>query len=345
MKDIISINTIIKKPFRSYLPFLTIAFLIFTCRCKDEETYYLPEVTTDEVSYITPAAAVCGGDVTSEGSFPVTAKGVCWSTGYLPTVSVSGSKTLDGTGTGPFISTIIGLTANTTYYVRAYATNSAGTAYGDERSFTTPDDHSGETGTVTDIEGNVYQTIGIGSQIWMQENLKTTRFIDSSAIPLVEDSIEWTLQFINPAYCWYDNDEEKYKNTYGALYNYRAVMTGKLCPADWHVPDDDEWTILETFLGGRDVAGGMLKETGTEHWLSPNTGATNESGFTALPGGIRLIYHTAKYGGIGASASFWTSTLSSNNCAYYRSIYYDFTDMYRGANDIINGRSVRCIKD
>jgi uncharacterized protein (TIGR02145 family) len=328
---------------------LTAAILIFACRCKKEETYDFPEVTTAEVSYITPASAVCGGEVISEGSFPVTEKGVCWSRDHAPTVSVSGSKTLDGTGEGPFTSTIIGLTANTTYHVRAYATNNEGTAYGSEQSFTTPEDHTGETGTVTDIEGNVYQTIGIGSQIWMQENLKTTTFNDGLAIPLVEDSIEWALQFVKPAYCWYDNDEEKYKDTYGALYNFRAVMTEKLCPAGWHVPSNDEWTILATFLGGRDVAGGMLKESGTEHWLSPNTGATNESGFTALPGGFR-VYYSAPYGtGVGRyidirkSAFFWTST--TLNYAYCRIILYHSTDLIRSTKDIVYGNSVRCIKD
>jgi uncharacterized protein (TIGR02145 family) len=348
MKDIISIGTIIKKPFRFYLLFLTAAILILACRCKNEETFYVPEVTTAEVSYITPASAVCGGDVISEGSFPVTEKGVCWSRDHLPTVSVSGSKTLDGTGEGPFTSTIIGLTANTTYHVRAYATNNEGTAYGSEQSFTTPGDHTGETGTVTDIEGNVYQTIGIGSQIWMQENLKTTMFNNGLAIPLVEDSIEWALQFVKPAYCWYDNDEEKYKETYGALYNFRAVMTEKLCPEGWHVPDNDEWTILETFLGGRDVAGGMLKEAGTEHWLSPNTGAANESGFTALPGGNRFRYHSseytaASYYGIRKKAYFWTST--ALNYAYCRVILYDSNELIRSTKDIVYGNSVRCVKD
>ncbi len=349
MKDIISISTIIKKPFRFYLLILTAAILIFAYRCKKEETYYLPEVSTDKVSYITPASAVCGGEVISEGSFPVTERGVCWSTDHAPTVSVSGSKTLDGMGEGLFTSTIIGLTASTTYHVRAYATNNEGTAYGSEQSFTTPEDHTGETGTVTDIEGNVYQTIGIGSQIWMAENLKTTTFSDGSAIPLVEDSIEWTLQFVKPAYCWYGNDEEKYKDTYGALYNFRAVMTEKLCPEGWHVPSDDEWTILETFLGGRDVAGGMLKEAGTEHWLSPNTGATNESGFTALPGGFR-VYHTApyttsKYLYIRKNAYFWNSTLGSNNYARCWCINYQYTELISFTRNILYGISIRCIKD
>jgi uncharacterized protein (TIGR02145 family) len=347
MKDIISISIIIKKPLRFYLLILTAVLLIFACRCKNEETYDFPEVSTAEVSYITPASAVCGGEVISEGSFPVIEKGVCWSRDHLPTVSVSGSKTLNGTGEGPFTSTIIGLAANTTYHVRAYATNNEGTAYGSEQSFTTPEDHTGETGTVTDIEGNVYQTIGIGSQVWMAENLKTTTFSDGSAIPLVEDSIEWTLQFVDPAYCWYDNDEEKYKDTYGALYNFRTVMTGKLCPSGWHVPSNDEWTILETFLGGRDVAGGMLKEAGTEHWLSPNTGATNESGFTALPGGFRAYYSAQYTAGlymyIGGKTYFWTST--AQNWGTCRIMLSYSTELIRSTKNVLYGNSVRCIKD
>jgi uncharacterized protein (TIGR02145 family) len=126
-------------------------------------------------------------------------------------------------------------------------------------------------------------------------------------------------------------------------------MTGKLCPSGWHVPSDDEWTILETFLGGRDVAGGMMKEAGTDHWRSPNTGATNESGFTALPRGCR-VYLSApqvvgKYINIGENAYFWTSTLGYNNCAYYYSISYDRTEIYRHTSNILSGKSVRCIKN
>ena len=138
---------------------------------------------------------------------------------------------------------------------------------------------------VTDIDGNVYQTVTIGTQVWMVENLKTTRYIDGTAIPLDTNSSTWG-GLTTPGYCWY-NDSAIYGNTYGALYNWYAVNTGKLAPAGWHVPTDSEWTVLTTYLGGETVAGGKLKDTGTTYWQSPNTGATNASGFLALPGGFR----------------------------------------------------------
>ncbi len=139
---------------------------------------------------------------------------------------------------------------------------------------------------VTDIDNNHYEAVRIGSQLWMAENLKTTRYNDGTPIPLVTDSLEWD-NLVTPAYCWYRNDPVTYGETYGALYNLHVVSTGILCPSGWHVPSDAEWTVLSDYLGGESVAGGKLKEAGTTHWYTPNAGATNETGFTALPGGIR----------------------------------------------------------
>ena len=143
--------------------------------------------------------------------------------------------------------------------------------------------------TVTDIDGNVYKTITIGAQVWMKENLKVTKLNDGTAIELVINDDDWGIS-TSPGYCWYDNDVNN-KNLYGGLYNGYCVITGKLCPTGWHVPTDSEWTELSDYLGGDDVAGGKMKETGTTHWLSPNTDANNESGFTGLPGGYRHKLH------------------------------------------------------
>lgn len=163
---------------------------------------------------------------------------------------------------------------------------------------------------VTDIDGNIYHTVQIGTQIWMVENLKTTKFNDGTTIPLVTDNIAWS-KLTTPAYCWNKNIENN-KDTYGALYNWYAVNTGKLCPKGWHVPTDNDWTILANYLGGETYdnknieskTGGKLKESGTIHWSSPNEGATNETGFTGLPGGSRA-YYKGDFNEIGTMGDWW----------------------------------------
>ncbi len=196
--------------------------------------------------------------------------------------------------------------------------------------------------TVTDIDGNVYNTVKIGTQTWLVENLKTTRYNDGAPIPLVTDSATWST-LTTPGYCWYDNDAAN-KNTYGALYNWFTVNTGKLAPDGCHVPTDDEWTTLTTYLGGENVAGGKLKETGTTHWRSPNAGATNESNFTALPGGIRNVNGSFK--AIGDDGYWWSATeAGSTGKVWYRNMNYNNEGVVRVGNNKINGHSVRCIMD
>ena len=200
--------------------------------------------------------------------------------------------------------------------------------------------------TVTDIEGNVYKTVTIGTQTWMAKNLKTTNYNDGKAIPLVADNAAWTnrdsIALTNPAYYWYNNDST-YKNPYGELYNGYAVKTGKLCPTGWHVPTDTEWSELTTYLGGEDVAGGKLKESGTSHWETPNYGATNESGFKALPGGYRSmdgIFNIINNGG-----SWWTSTDFNTERIWIRGMNTNIEHVFKGPDEKPEGFSVRCLKD
>jgi uncharacterized protein (TIGR02145 family) len=195
---------------------------------------------------------------------------------------------------------------------------------------------------VADADGNIYSTVRIGSQIWMAENLKTTTYNDDTPIPLVNGYPEWG-DLTTPAYCWYDTNETTYKNTYGALYNWYTVETGNLCPTGWHVPTDAEWTALTDYLGGESVAGGKLKEAGTTHWISPNTGATNETGFTAHPGGLRG--NDGTFHSIGGGGLWWSSTESSATLAYYRGVYYNksIVVIYDGYKEY--GFSVRCLRD
>lgn len=194
-----------------------------------------------------------------------------------------------------------------------------------------------------DIDGNDYQTVAIGVQVWMASNLKTTKYNDGTAIPLVTADTDWA-HLLSPGYCWYDNDTVN-KRDYGALYNWYAVNTGKLCPTGWHVPTDAEWTILTTYLGGESVAGGKLKESGTSHWYRPNTGATNETGFSALPGGFRDYYLGGPFIYDGYSGHWWSSTELFLAYAWNQSMSSRNSNVNRFYDDEHCGFSVRCIKD
>jgi uncharacterized protein (TIGR02145 family) len=195
--------------------------------------------------------------------------------------------------------------------------------------------------TVADADGNIYNIITIGTQLWMAENLKTTKYNDSTAIPKVLIGADWAA-LTTPAYCWYDNAPAN-KTPYGALYNWYTVGTGKLCPTGWHVPTDAEWTTLITYLGGESVAGSKIKETGTTHWKTPNSDATNESGFTAVPGGLRN-------GSDGIcsfltnNALFWSNTQNGSN-VWNRIFVSTNGTCVQGSYAKKTGLSVRCIKN
>ena len=195
---------------------------------------------------------------------------------------------------------------------------------------------------VTDIEGNTYKTIQIGTQLWMAENLKTTKYNNGIGIPLVTGS-EWDTM-TTQGYCWYSNNFKSFGKTYGALYNWYAVESGNLCPTGWHVPSDDDWTALSEYLGGENAAGGRLKESGTRHWKSPNAGATNSNGFTALPGGGRWV--VGRFDLIGRRGYWWSSSAYDNNSdPSIRMILFDESFFKRAPGIKGNGFSVRCIKD
>jgi uncharacterized protein (TIGR02145 family) len=193
----------------------------------------------------------------------------------------------------------------------------------------------------TDDDGNNYPVVPIGTQTWMGENLRTTKFTDHSGIANVTDHVAW-YELTTPAYCWYNNDIAN-KSVYGALYNFYSVNSNKLCPAGWHVPSDNDWTVLTDYLGGLTIVGDKLKETGNAHWSSIFNSATNETGFTALPGGTRYIYENGGliFEYINTTAIFWSGTMP-----YTRSVYGEKADVFRGAFSSSKfGFSVRCIKD
>jgi len=195
--------------------------------------------------------------------------------------------------------------------------------------------------TVTDIDGNIYKTVTIGSQIWMKENLRTTKYSNGDPIPEITSGTEW-MNLISGAYCNYNNDPG-FADTYGLLYNWHTVKDPKnICPDGWHVPSDSEWTTLIDFLEGEDVAGGKLKEKGTAHWISPNTGATDSYGFTALPSGYRLagIFNQPGY-----YAVWWSSTEKNSTDAWIFTVMNSKTRSYLEYAYKPDGFAVRCLKD
>jgi len=195
---------------------------------------------------------------------------------------------------------------------------------------------------IKDGDGNVYTYVKIGTQVWLGENLKTTRYNDNSSLPLVTDPNSW-IGLTSPGYCWYNNDATANKKTYGAFYNWYAVNTSKLCPRGWHVPSAADWDILINYLGGESVAGGKMKEEGLTHWLNPNAGATNETGLTALPAGNRD--HLGQFTSLGSVASWWSpSDYDPNSIYVYTATYYN-SYITSDLNFKYMGLSVRCIKD
>jgi uncharacterized protein (TIGR02145 family) len=255
-------------------------------------------------------------------------------TSYGSVVTASQSPLTGSTNTNTS-ATITGLTAGVEYHFRVKAENQLGISYGQDMTFMT-------SGLLLDYDGNQYNTVVIGTQTWMAENLKTIHYNDGSEIPLVSNSASWA-GALSGAYCTFGFNAANLA-TYGALYNWYSVNTGKLCPVGWHVPTDIEWLLLTTNLGGSSVAGGKMKETGTTHWVSPNTGADNSSGFTALGGS------TIDYNGVsailGQTAYWWSSTGVSSTFAFANKLFYNNATISQGGGVTkLSGCSVRCIKD
>lgn len=325
----------------------------------------IPTVTTEIASNITETSAISGGNVTSDGGAPITSRGVCWSTSHYPTIHNS-INTSDGTSTGGFNSNLTNLTIGTTYYMRAYATNSVGTAYGNEVIFTTlpviPQEGQPCPGipTITDIDGNIYNTIQIGQQCWMKENLRTTRYADNRIIPVGINTPSETDPFRYPP-----ANNEGNVSTLGYLYNWAAVMYGApsstsnpsgvqgICPTGWHVPSDVEWIQLTEYVSSQSeyqcgyVSTNIAKSVASrEGWPTCNSSCTvghapnanNATGFTAYPAG-RCCLGWPHY--FQNDAFFWSAT-----AGYVINIRYDYGGVNTGYYyDKSNGYSVRCVKD
>jgi uncharacterized protein (TIGR02145 family) len=307
-----------------------------------------PTVVTTAVSNIGAFAATSGGNVTASGGGAVTQRGVCWSTSPNPTTA--NNLTNNGSGSGSFTSNLTGLQPNTTYYVRAYATNAVTTAYGNSVQFTTEIALSVPGAGVT-FGGYTYATVVLGNgQEWMAENLRTTTYANGDPIPNVTGNTAWT-QLTTGAWAHYENNAS-YENPYGKLYNWYAVADPRnVCPTNWHVPTDAEWSALVSYLdpangdngNSSTTAGGKMKSTGTQYWQAPNTGATNESGFSGLPGGAR--YGSGNTNFLGYDGFWWSASEFGAENAWYRALGAAGAGIARNTNPKSWGFSVRCLRD
>ena len=208
------------------------------------------------------------------------------------------------------------------------------------------DDDPVDPQLVTDIDGNTYHTVSIGNQVWLKENLRVTRYNNGDVIPNVTEDLQWS-SLTTGAWCYYDNDDQN-NAVYGKLYNGFTVMDKRnICPKGWHIPSDDEWTELETATGSP-APGGALKEGGMTHWNSPNTGATNTTGFTALPGGFRGAYGGFLSGGVssvGINGLWWSDSVYDDMSLWIRVLDYLFDGFTRQDGHKGAALSCRCLKD
>lgn len=310
----------------------------------------LPELTTSPLTSITINSAECGGNITSDGLSAITIRGVCWSTSQNPTIT--DNHTVDGAGTGTFTSSLTGLTQGTNYYARAYATNSIGTSYGNQITISTPLP-DGPGSTLTDADGNVYNTVWINGRQWTKENLRTTKYNDGSSIALVDNRDLWYNTY-TPAYCWLNDDKATYGN-FGALYNWYAVNSSKLCPVGWHIPSDAEWYAMENYVdqtindpnatGWRGTTAGT-KLKATTGWSNGGNG-TDDYGFSALPrGSLALTFTNSSSFFYSTDEAVWWCGTDSGHSGWRRIMESDSGKIKRdNSGDSRNGFSVRCIKD
>ncbi len=322
---------------------------LYNSQLPTQASLCLPTITTSSPTSVGTDSVVIGGDISNDGGSSIVLRGVCYSTS--PNPNMGNQRTEDGSGIGPFNTVLRGLNSSTTYYARSYAKNSNGVVvYGNEVSFTTSSSLPGVrcpgTPTVTDIDGNVYNTVQIGSQCWTQGNLKTSRYRNGDNIPTGLSNSAWQ-NATSGAYAIYNNDPMN-DGLYGKLYNHYAVTDSRgLCPTGWHVPSDGEWTALVNHLGGSSVAGGALKSTATQPtlggWNSPNTAATNSSGFKAIPGGKR--FNHGIFDEVGHSAYSWSSSVTQVDWSWNHILYFSSGGIFRSMSLRTDGSSVRCLKD
>lgn len=338
----------------------------YSVRCVKQLANSAPIVHTAEIlnGNIQSTQATCGG-VCVDGGEPITAYGVCWSTSPNPTIE--DSHTTDGTGMANFTTVITGLTNGVTYYVRAYAINSLGVGYGEERVFTADD--CGDPLNLTDYDGNQYNSIRIGTQCWMKENLRTTHFPDGTEIALNSHPL---YSFTQSRY--YPGNNANNVTIYGYLYTWPAIMHGAassnanpsgvqgICPNGWHVPSDAEWTQLTDYVSSHSeyiydddntyIGKALASQSGWTTYSNSNNSCyvgynqeeNNITGFTAMPAGYHT-YYANEYVGFGSETILWSSTEQSDSYALYRSLNRSSCGVYRNYYYKSYSYSVRCLRN
>jgi len=319
---------------------IIIAMLLSFIGCeKENEEIVQPIMPKVEIFSLGSNAVTLKSDLV-ESKSPVVSVGLCLSTSPNPTITNSNIRGY--LCDSAMYCRVEHLIPNTQYYAKLYVINTDGTWYGDEFNFTT-------NATVADIDGNIYNTVTIGSQVWTVENLRTTRFNDGSGISYINTSWE-DLQ--TAGFTYYDFSINN-KPVYGLLYNWPTVSSNKLCPEGWHIPSDSEWKVLMENLGGEFIAGAMLKNSEPTTWAFSNPVANNLSGFSALPGGASSAV-IGVFTGLGYNGLWWTSTIEYPNGSDLG--YNIFWGVSHGSPSVlrngfmnragsINFLSVRCIKD
>ena len=306
--------------------FLLILFINLLSSCKKDKEV-APLTSTVSATDISNTAATLNGAVTANNLNTTVSFEYGLTISYGQISDVIENPITGSTSTNVSMK-VSGLASGETYHFRAKATSSAGTVFGEDKVLIT---------TIVDNENNNYNSVKIGTQTWMVENLRSAKFNDGSDIPLVTNNTQWR-NLTSSGYCWYNNDSAN-KNTFGAIYNWYTVGTGNLCPAGWHVPTVTEWKTLITFLGGFDLAGGKLKEIGNVHWAVTNA-ASNESGFTAMGGGMRSVF--GDFNDILLLGHWWGAQDQTVDC--FEIINYA-QNIYTNNYGKPTGLSVRCIRD
>ena len=306
---------------------------------KTSSTIVLPSITTKAVTGITSTTASCGGIIQSDGGSPILGGGLVWSTSQNPTSDLATKYTF-GMAVLSFGTEMTGLTPNTTYYARTYVKNIIGTAYGNQVTFTTSSSPVIPT-SVTDIDGNSYPTTVLcDNKVWTTKNLNVSKYRNGDIIPQVTSTSN--LNISTGAWCYYSFSSPN-GTIYGKLYNWAAIIDSRgLAPLGWHIPGQDEWTTMTNCYGGLGYAGAKLKQIGINYWQSPNTGATNASSFSGLPGGY---YSPNTFFDINQNAYFWANTTYGTQYSYYWRLNYDNINVGYGLFTRNSFLSVRLVKD